>query len=194
MNIELKKIMPYVPYKLKIWDSPDEESINICELLSVDRNGVYELKEINHNDVYSVDPIIWANVKPILRPLSFLTKEIEVNGQLIVPIVELAKIEEGTINDHITGNIIEIGIIGCKNETYYVKYLVETTNMGDLIYYFGYWSHLNRFAKKDITTNSVKGTSFQLDLFSKLFEWHFDVFGLIEQKLAVDYFSVFNKP
>jgi hypothetical protein len=40
---------------------------------------------------------------------------------------------------------------------------------------------------KEELVNMIKGNDkFQLSQFQKLFEWHFDVFGLIEKGLAVD--------
>jgi hypothetical protein len=70
MKLELKHLAAYLPYGLKFdgkrngWVSFDG---NIKTLCPEDLNGRWEI------------------IKPILRPLSDLTKEIEVNGEKFVP-------------------------------------------------------------------------------------------------------------
>ena len=150
MSIELKKIVPYLPYKLKIWDSPDEESTEICELLSIDRNGIYELKVIDGSNIFTVNPDLWANVKPILRPLSDLFVEIKTNERFI-PVLELKQIAD---TDYERDFIEKLEQIVKEKKIEYMPYT----------------------------------------LLINLFEWHFDVFGLIKKKLAVDFNTIdFNK-
>lgn len=76
-------------------------------------------------------------IKPILRPLSDLTKEIEINGDRFRPIEKL------------------------YGGDYYTK------GMNDSI---SNYQHLKN----------------HYGFYSQLFEWHFDVFGLIDAGLAVD--------
>jgi len=70
MKLELKHLAGYLPYGLKFdgkrngWVSFDG---NIKTLCPIDLDGRWEI------------------IKPILRPLSDLTKEIEVNGEKFVP-------------------------------------------------------------------------------------------------------------
>lgn len=69
MKLELKHIVGYLPYDLRIKNSTTEMPLT----------GAY-LDELN-------DPL-WGfddTYKPILRPLSDLTKEIEVNREKFVP-------------------------------------------------------------------------------------------------------------
>ena len=72
MKLELKHLAGYLPYGLKYKDIP---------------KGFDGIREL---DIKTFD---WCleNGKPILRPLSDLTKEIEVNGEKFVPYINLAK-------------------------------------------------------------------------------------------------------
>tara|TARA_R110000822_G_scaffold113027_1_gene244100 strand:+ start:124 stop:558 length:435 start_codon:yes stop_codon:yes gene_type:complete len=70
MKLELKYLSAYLPYGLKFdgkrngWVNFDGSVKNLCPM---DLDGRWEV------------------IKPILRPLSDLTKEIEVNGEKFVP-------------------------------------------------------------------------------------------------------------
>ena len=86
------------------------------------------------------------DIKLILRPLSDLTKEIEVNGERFVPIDWLEK-----------------NIPPSKKHSNTVTF---TNGYIEMCYYVEY---------------------------QKLFEWHFDVFGLIPQGLAIDYNTTIEK-
>lgn len=76
MNKELKYLSNYLPY--------DVEFTNKIPI----GNTVQKFKLTPHHLIGSD----WSKNKLILRPLSFLTKEIEINGIKIIPIIELAKI------------------------------------------------------------------------------------------------------
>ena len=95
---------------------------------------------------FEEDDVYLDEVKPILRPLSDLTKEIEVNGERFVPIEWLN-----------------------KNKS--VKLIKVINTQGDIEVFNGKTSNW-RF--------------FEYCVIEKLFEWHFDVFGLIEAGLAID--------
>ncbi len=77
----------------------------------------------------------YFNFKPILHPLSDLTKEIDHNGEKFVPVVEIMKIKDG-------GEWISVQYQPIKNNPYWV--------------------------------------------IEKLYEWHFDIHGLIGEGLAID--------
>lgn len=108
MKLELKHLAGYLPYKLQIEDY--EPKFMIFDLTGA-----------------NIEYVIHYKTKPILRPLSDLTKEIEVNGEKFVPYENLS-----------------------------AHFEVE---------YYGNMLHKN---------------------VEKLLEWHFDVFGLIENGLAID--------
>lgn len=67
MKLELKHLAAYLPYELKMYYET---------LLGVKRHWILRCGTIS-------EAIVYQN-KPILRPLSDLTKEIEVNGEKFV--------------------------------------------------------------------------------------------------------------
>ena len=112
MKLELKHLAPYLPYELK-----------------------YEFNNVIYYYQHcSTREFDFENSKPILRPLSDLTREIEVNGKKFVP-----------------KNILSASLQSLNS-----------------------WEDL------------IKHRIIMFDDSQKLFEWHFDVFGLIEKGLAID--------
>lgn len=75
MKLELKHLAGYLPYGLKYKDIP---------------KGFDGIRELD------IQTFNWCleNGKPILHPLSDLTKEIEINGEKFVPVVEIMKIKD----------------------------------------------------------------------------------------------------
>ena len=76
-KLELKHLAPYLPYGLKIHESVVGKNLRMvgCSL-------THELRIRLTDGLYSCSG---NNLKPILRPLSDLTKEIEVYGEKFVP-------------------------------------------------------------------------------------------------------------
>lgn len=75
MKLESKHLAPYLPYALQI--STDDEGEDWVETVIGLNNEAIETSVGNY----------WNyTVKPILRPLSDLTKEIEHNGEKIIPV------------------------------------------------------------------------------------------------------------
>lgn len=134
MELELKHIAPYLPYGLKY------------KVGSV-KNGTYELIDLGFFHIQLIsdienEEVLTRNIddesiKPILRPLSDLTKEIRHKDVNFIPVEFLTK--EGF-------NI-------------YVEWIESGFT--------------------DIIHSNYK-------FIQLLLEWHFDVFGLIEQGLAID--------
>lgn len=193
MKLELKHINPYLPYGLKIRNNKTTfemiHQFKPNDLNVISLRGVLELPFEN---------------KPILRPLSDLTKEIEVNGEKFVPMIRLLYLYETNYfheNENLKFVTFDLSkIISCEHkkykllnqENFIVNYLVPTENLGILTYSFTYDPEIRRFAFRDETRKTPFGVAFQLDLFDKLFEWHFDVFGLIPNGLAID-INLLNK-
>ena len=137
-KLELKHVAPYLPYELLIFDS---------------HFGRKNIKMVLENDTFDIskgvkvqDVLGGECFKPILRPISDLIKEIEVNGKKFVPVEYL-------------------------NDNYYVQFSNDIEDINELRPADG----LREFYLDDI-----------LEFTSKLFEWHFDVFGLIKDNLATD--------
>ena len=91
------------------------------------------------------DEFLAAGFKPLLRPLSDLTKEIEHNGEKFVPLKEI---------------------------NYFYR-MLESQEQADEI-------------ADRMIGNSIPDGTLDYHLMVKLFEWHFDVFGLIEQGKALE--------
>lgn len=125
MKLELKHIAPYLPYGLT--------SVNYFDGIELKR------KIVPSNIMGFVDGD--TNAKPILRPLSDLTKEIKVNGEKFVPI----------------------------------EFIEEK-------YYTQNWA--NQLSRCIEDEKWIYHLDYSLIL--SLLEWHFDVFGLIENNLAID--------
>lgn len=130
MKTELtsKRLAPYLPYRL----NTDKGILSLLEV------NYCECKKAMLATRFSIE-----SIKPILRPISDITKEIEVNGEKFVPI------------DFIVDNFhISIAKNSPKDE-----FLI------------------------DCKIGSVLKHSY--NIIQKLLEWHFDIFGLIEQDLAI---------
>jgi hypothetical protein len=163
MKLELKHITPYLPYGLKyqyqgvtnleeikkynktkpkddFWNLRFDWETNKPKAIIGNRIGV--IKEIKfykeyttiHFGIYHgyLKTLFFEEIKPILRPLSDLVKNIEIDGEKFVPIDKLEEMFGQTIFPQLPMN--------CQS---YI-------------------------------------------LMQKLFEWHFDVFGLIPEGIAID--------
>ena len=123
MKLELKHLAPYLPYELSL----------------VARNVVSETPKRIYGKLTAMNIMSLAEgdtlYKPILRPLSDLTKEITVSGKTFTPIER-------------------IQIYDPKN----VDYLIEQVKLGLV----------------------------EVIVFNILLEWHFDVFSLIDNDLAIN--------
>jgi len=121
MKLETKHLVGYLPYDLKMYWEDDQKR----------PQEPWKLK------YESVEFVLNNQNKPILRPLSDLTKEIEVNGEKFIPL------------DYISTSIKDIK----QNDRYLFK---------GLYYNLSYWK------------------------IERLLEMHFDIYGLIENNLAID--------
>lgn len=124
MKLELKHLAGYLPYGLK-WSL---QELKTFEMQGITPTTLYTKEGTVLN--WEKHPDLPQALFPILRPLSDLTKEIEVNGEKFVPSKKLGFTDE---------------------------------NIGDF------------------------HTSFAPYFIIKLLlEWHFDIFSLIENGLAID--------
>jgi hypothetical protein len=177
MKLELKHLAPYLPYGLNYffkdknndrfydWWShyPKRAIMNFTEALENKdkdaieiRNSIISFKEpflvwdvddwlLGCGETqlgWDVDDLLLNEVKPILRPLSDLTKEMEYDGDIITPIYY----------------------------RYFDSMFFEDDFLRGIV----------------LRNSSYKITQCSYGVLQKLFEWHFDVFGLIEKGLAID--------
>lgn len=148
-KLELKYLALYFPYKLNVMYC--EEICLLHALLGFSGVGL-----MDNND----DPLDGGiqcdieDVKPILHPLSDLTKEIEHNGEKFVPM----EIFEKMCSKH-------------ELETEY-SWMFDPSEVWEI-------GDFEEMAYKFI---------------QKLFEWHFDIHGLIEKGLAIDVNTLSENP
>lgn len=129
-TLTIKELAAYLPYFLKG--------------IFIDKIDVVTSMDNEHDLISGVNSTVEIkNFKPILRPLSDLTKMIEVNGEDFVPYEHSTFVEAMIANE-------------------YLEYLCE--------------------AKASLAEDRLLPYS----IVQLLFEWHFDVFGLIEKGLAKD--------
>ncbi len=129
---ELKYIAPYLPYGLKV---KDIKYGLLFEALSFITSPNQSFDVYNSN----LDQLIKDELlKPILRLLTDLTKEIEHEGEKFVPVDKL-------------------------------RWITDTSKTYN-------WNAIDQSAVKYLNYEVIQ----------MLFEWHFDIFGLIEKGLAVD--------
>jgi len=148
-RIELKQIVGYLPYGLKVLHTDFEpmagKFTSEAEVETMSNECItFKNSFYAPSDYYFGD--LEIEIKPILRPLSDLTKEIEVNGEKMFPI----------------------------------EYLCIQ-------------SVLNNFHSTDYTWALIEKIKTNIDLvnlpnwlFESLYEWHFDIHGLIGKGMAID--------
>jgi hypothetical protein len=132
MELELKHIAPYLPYGLK-WTL---QGLNEFAMSGVTHETLFT--ESGAVLTWPKHPDLPRALFPLLRPLSSLTKVIEVDGKKFVPINNLTLSKADSFSDFL-----------------------------------------------DLSKGIKDVMSFRYWVVEKLFEWHFDVFGLIEEGLAV---------
>jgi len=181
-KLELRHLAPYLPYGLQV----KLEFASDTEL-----PWYYEDKEVFTLEGMMLD---WYNssnitkITPLLIPPFMLKKELTIGGETFIPIRKLFEIpNEGTRlideNDGIIkirgGQYIDVmwdrlvddfGEI----ETHQFIYSPDHRCFNHRIYDF----EKEEYYPMDITN--------QVDLINKLFEWHFDVFDLINSGLALN--------
>lgn len=159
MKLELKHLAGYLPYGLKILIHGTEEVLMTgleTETPSTQEKIIYKNSERNFYKTY------FYEIVPILRPLSDLTKEIEINGEKFVPIYKLFEIK--------------------YKDTHHVDLIREM--YFKVNYTFTCSSHYGTAMETSINTKYIQMNNFWK--IQKLLEWNFDIHGLIENNLAID--------
>ena len=167
MKLELKHLAPYLPYGLKVLinDGVNKYVDYITSIGLIDEVVCFN----NTQDWYYGQAEDEVNVKPILHPLSNLTKKIIIDGIMFNPCEEMFK---GHENIQFTTFGSEL-----KNQ---LTLTATYTILGDA------------FTDFIINRNSIKSTDYWI--VEKLLELKFDVFGLIESGLAIDVNTLDSNP
>jgi hypothetical protein len=188
MKLELKYLAPYLPYGLKTCDMSQENYIfDLNEWLFRQQQNVQPFFK-NHLDQILNDD----SLKIVLRPLSDLTKEIEHNGEKFYPLEIIGKMVD---EDYKYLSEDEDGIIVGKdiNPRCGHPYDCDCMSYAYNLFYkdFNFYSTIYQDGNPDDLVNETTHESYLL--IQKLFEWHFDVFGLIEKGLAIDFNETFTQ-
>lgn len=168
MKIELKHLAPYLPYGLKIYISGENA---VFEIVGLNTNFI-EYHEIGRTITEQEE---YKYCKPILRNLSDLTKEIEVNGERFIPIIKISKIIADIHNDDRDSewSIKDDGRLIIKTPwDLRIEMFYKTESIC--------WSVYDSWNRKELRTKN------QYLAMQKLFEWNFDVFRLIDAGLSID--------
>jgi len=136
MKLELKNLAGYLPYELECMETINGERFK------------FQLDVLNISNV--MDDIKYSrSVEPILRPLSDLTKEIEVNGEKFVPL-----------------NYLQDKVFMCEVSEFEITKSLDFEVKCEELFYISFYD--------------------MKQMIEKLYEWHFDIHGLIENNLAID--------
>lgn len=145
MKLTIQHLAPYIPYGLKGRFRVGDVMPHLIEVADE-----YREKELKISNI----EFFFNHCKPILHPLSDLTKEIEHNGEVKPIVIALADV---CFDNNFSGELVAKVMIDLKPSTRHE--ILKTMP------YF---------------------------IIEQLISWHFDVFGLIEQGLAID-INTFNK-
>lgn len=195
--MKLQEIVGYLPYGLKGF--ADNKKIDIIGINTLD--ACYT---VGHNTDcgYTSYSIKMSDCKPILRPLSDMTKSITVkgynDGKPFVPIIKLFEMypKMKSIKDH--KKYIEYAKTKDSETGYYLE--LDLIDRDEEIYWFGYNKELqsfdkstclgivrkNKVRKNCIPTRNQLNDMNHLKLYEMLYRWHFDIYGLIDNFEAVE--------
>jgi len=138
MELELKHLAPYLPYKLKVWEGYEGDYENIIRVMNLEdgRSGSWVgIKAVlkSHNGGYSY-------YRPILRPLTDFGKEIDY-GKVKINLLDFVKGKDP---------------------------------LGDF------------FLEYDNVIKVKKIPVQQYRVIDLMLRYHYDIFGLIKEGLAID--------
>jgi len=197
-RLTIKELAPYLSYELKMISSDGQigELIGLIENDSIIKRTVWDsgCREMGiqaGNDIQISRCCLHAENmgtpnKPLLRPLSYLTEEIEHNGERFVPMVELYKIARGRYKDSIVKywSIMSTTSIMIEQEGYsnFIFSIVNSDSDIRLEYGLNFQLHSTDLFNENPKTVMVQCWNI---LFDKLHEWHFDTKGLLDRNLAL---------
>ena len=192
MKLEIKHLASYLEHKvvLSYIDCLTKRKRNA--FLSGISNKEIETTYLRKIRGCSGDYISWngnnnindLQVKPILFPLSSLTKEITINGETFVPIKKLFEL-------HHCGMRLDERLRCFSLNKNKIKYDDFNCAITDGVNMFGY-SNYGGFQAIDTDEYRDYTVINQLELSTKLFEWKIDIFQLIDKNLAEPVTEDFN--
>lgn len=174
-QLTIKELSPYLPYDITIMFNKKYKG-TLVGLLG-NKWNLAEIKFEFGNDRKDIEVCY-----PVLRPLSDLIKEIEINGEKFVPIIEISKFLLGD------RKVEDYGF--SENKHYYYCETSDSINRQYCIFLEEDDLSLNiskkNFKMLEDRKNNIRESYSQLEYYNMLYKWHFDVFGLIKKGLAID--------
>ena len=195
-RLTIKELAPYLPYRLKLylWNGGYEKPIEYPTLIGLHGDSIiqsgYRFKSIHCGDEIFSRPEMSNSlsiIKPLLRPFSQLTEEIEHNGERFVPIIELFKLRTQVTGDKIADYYIENNTAILSLEAQHLdEYEFRAFFEIDLKPNEVMFSIATETWKDEVMTREdVNLCGNEMTMFDKLQEWHFDTKGLLERQLAL---------
>lgn len=180
-KITLQEIMAYLPYQLKVL-RPDGRTI-------LDVEGVIGNTLVFHEIGKATQTYgEISRCKPLLRPLSQLTQEIEQKGERFVPIIELFKLKTQVTGSEIFDYYIEndTAILRLKGQQF-EEITSKTFFEIDLEPNQVAFSIVSEIWEDDeMKQENINQCGNEMLMYQKLHEWHFDLYGLLGRGLAVE--------
>lgn len=199
-TLKLEHLAPYLPYSLKFMAGNKK-----CNVAYMSTKKLALIKIGGYGG--EVWKCAWGklpkNVKPILRPLSDLTKEIKHNGNAFVPAHILHRIAcEGLTNPFEKPNsgmwyegkyqLQEFEDTGCQVITVETPDDLRESKL-EICHSDGHVTFSKNLHNEE-RDSLIYACAEQMQLFQRLYEWHFDVFNLIEKGLAIDINKINQQP
>ena len=179
MKVTTEEISKYLPYSIKFYDSRDDRIATMTGLFD-NQIQIKNKRRLCNMDIDEIGKN--SDVKPLLRPMSDLVVE---NKEGFVPIVELFELRSQATSDWENYYIEDNTAILKLKDKNYAGVIEQSYFEVDLEPYdvsFSIASEIEKDGKKE-TRFYLAGN--EMKMYEKLFEWHFDVFGLIDKGLAI---------
>lgn len=169
-KLELKHLAPYLPYGVKV-------SVNLGLISPQVRiKAIYKDKILCD---LGTGIFYFDKIKPLLRPLSQLTQEIEHNGQNFVPLEVIARMIENkdTLIDKSSFDFNVINEAIGYDQVFQLRYKTDYDN-------YKHFVMLNFHQQEKCFFHTER--IIPISCIEKLYEWHFDIHNLIKNNLAIE--------
>lgn len=186
MKLELIHLAPYMPYGLNIAYFDDERGfMKYCKISEL------RIEECTIIDSQYQFDVLFEELKPILRPMSDMSKVINFESKNFIPLIYLYNISnEKPYDEEFNYEFIDSWGAGKilkvfnYNKLDYTEFIYSEFNFRkDTRHEKGFYRYGMTLPHSISVHSELKNQYFLHEL---LFKWHFDVFGLIDAGLAID--------
>lgn len=169
-SLKSKHLLPYVGTVVQAYGASDFWKIEGCTTKKVIIKNGKSTQALSFEDFH-------ADYSLLLRPFSDLINEVEINGEKIIPLRELLHIHEDEELEQFAPYEYASDD-GC--------YGIKFTDCEGISCSFAYHEKIKMFGVMVIPERRPAWTYRQCELFEQLYDWGFDVSGLIDYGLAED--------